>query len=260
MMGSLLYCYKSGCGHDECRRHWNAYEMNRKRQIAYGRWEPYVDAAPAREHVLWLIAEGVPIKNLVPIYPTVHVLVYGRPAEGQSPTKRMRRESADALLAVRPTLDMLGERARIDGAGARRRVWAMCALGYSLAEQARRMGSTVFRFRQLLADDTVTVGFYRRVVALYDDVSMVRPEGWVADKTRRWAAAQGHLPPLAWDDDLIDLPEADLQVELSRRVAAMDDDELRRCASAYKAEGDRTPLISAAARVWRRRLESDRAA
>lgn len=258
-MGSRLYCHKQGCGHLECRLAWNAYEQNRKRQIAYGRWQPYVDASPVRDHVLWLIEKGVPLKNLRPIYPTVHVLVYGRPADGQKPTTKMRKEAAEALLAVQPTLDMLGERARIDAAGAHRRIRGLCALGWTLAEQARRMGASAFRIRQVLAEDTVTVGFFLRVRDLYDELSMVCPEGQYARKTRRWAEGQGWLPPLAWDDELIDVPDADLQAELSRRVARMDLAELHRCVRAAR-DGDRSPLIAAAAKEYPRRRHAHKRA
>ena len=37
----------------------NAYNRNRVRQIAYGRWQPYVDAEPARQHVQALQANGI---------------------------------------------------------------------------------------------------------------------------------------------------------------------------------------------------------
>lgn len=260
MKKSRLYCYRTGCAHPECRKANADYEKNRKRQIAYGRWEPYVDAEPVRQHVLWLIGEGVPVAKILPIYPAVSVLLYGRPSRGVAPTKKMRSESAEALLAVRPTLDMLGDLARVDAAGVHRRIQALCALGWSMSKVANRMGSAVYRVRQVMSESTVTARMHRKAIAVYDELSMVRPEGPYAVKTRRWAERQGWLPPLAWDDDLIDLPDDEFEAELSRRVSLMDDEELRRCATAYKAEGEKSPEVVAAAREWRRRLGSQRLA
>jgi hypothetical protein len=257
---SPLTCAKRGCDHFEHRLVHAQYETNRRRQIAYGRWEPYVDAEPARQHVKWLMGQGVPFAKILPIYPNVAALVYGRPAIGQPPTQRIRPDAERALLAIQPTLDMLGDHARIDAAGTHRRMQGLMALGHPLAELARRLKTGPHPLRQILRDSTVTVRFYRRMVALHEELSMVRPQGWVADKTRRWAEGQGFLPPLAWDDSLIDLPAADLEAELDRRVAVMDDAELRRCRTAYKADGEKSPEIVAGAREWRRRLEAQRLA
>lgn len=253
MKKSRLYCYRTGCAHPECRKANADYEKNRKRQIAYGRWEPYVDAEPVRQHVLWLIGEGVPVAKLLPIYPAVSVLLYGRPSRGMAPTKKMRSESAEALLAVRPTLDMLGDLARVDAAGVHRRVQALCALGWSMSKVANRMGSAVYRVRQVMSESTVTVRMHRKAIAVYDELSMVRPEGPYAVKTRRWAERQGWLPPLSWDDSLIDLPDDELAVECARQVSMWSDAE---CAEAYRAhlkKGDRSPLMVAGASEYRRR-------
>lgn len=250
MITSRLSCYRTGCGHTECRRANTDYEKNRKRQIAYGRWDPYVDAEPVREHVKWLISQGVPVAKLRPIYEPVCVLVYGAPWRNLAPTQKMRRGSAEALLAVRPTLDMLGDRARMDASGAHRRIEGLCALGWSRAEIARRMRTSAYRMQQVVVEPTVTVQTFRRVVAVYDELSMTRPEGQYADRTRRWAESQGWLPPLCWDDDLIDLPGADLTAELGRRVEQMDLSELARCYRAHHEMGDRSPLIVAGARAY----------
>lgn len=262
---SPLTCAKRGCSHFEHRVLHAKYEVNRRRQIAYGRWEPYVDAEPARQHVKWLMGQGVPFTNVVPIYPNVAALVYGRPALGQPPIRQIRPEAAKALLAIQPTLDMLGDHTRIDAAGTHRRMQGLMALGHPLADLARRLRTGPHPLRQILRDSTVTVQFYRRMRALHEELSMVRPEGWVADRCRRWAGEQGFLPPLAWDDDLIDLPDADLEAELARRVARMDVTELHRCYRAHNEQGDRSPLIVAGAEAYPRRRrearrESDRAA
>ena len=49
------------------------------------------------------------------------------------------------------------------------------------------------------------------------------PAGYSATRTRRWAAARGYLPPLAWDDDTIDQPDG--RPELGVLVDGEDADE-----------------------------------
>lgn len=254
---SPLTCAVRGCNHREHRDAKNAYDNNRKRQIAYGRWNPLVDAEPIRQHVRWLMEQGVPLKNLTPIYPTVHALVYGRPSRGVKPVQRMKKHIAEALLAVQPTLDMLGPGAHVDATGVRRRLQALHALGWGWAALARELESVPIQVRSTLTADTVTAKWARRVIAAYDRLSMVRPEGKYAQRARNRSARRGWLPPLAWDDEFLDLPDADLAAELSRRTAAMDSAELHRC---YRAslEGDRSPLIVAAAEEYLARRRAAR--
>lgn len=252
-----LTCYKHGCDHPEHRLLRNDYVNHRRREIAYGRWEPYVDAEPARAHVLWLMSKGVPLSRIKDTYSEVQVLVYGRPSRGIKPSRRVRKETAEALLAIQPTLDLLGPRAEVDSAGARRRFEALYALGWGWEAIGRHMRATGLQVRVTLTAEVVTAQWMRRVMAVYDELSMVRPEGQYADRTRSVAADKGYLPPLAWDDEFLDLPDADLQAELSRRTAAMDSAEVHRC---YRAslEGDRSPLIVAAAEEYLSRRREKR--
>jgi hypothetical protein len=252
-------CYQRGCGHPEHRLARNDYTNHRRREIAYGRWQPYVDAEPARAHALRLMEQGVPLSKIKSVYSETQSLVYGRPSRGISPSRRVRAETAEAILAIRPTLEWLGPRAEVDPAPASRRLQALYALGWGWAAIARRMGAAEVQVRQSLSAVTVTAGWMRRVMAVYDELSMTRPEGQYADRTRSLAEVKGFLPPLAWDDDLLDLSDADLEAELARRVAAMDLAELARCYRAHHEWGDRSPLIVAGAKAFpRRRREARR--
>lgn len=81
-------------------------------------------------------------------------------------------------------------------------------------------------------------------------------------QARESAAAHSWTTSLAWDDDLIDLPDAELAAELARRATAMSDAETQRCHAARYKDGDMSPLIVAGAleharrRPGRRRTET----
>lgn len=245
------------CRCDACTAANRRYVNRRERLIAYGRWEFMVDAAPVREHVHALGARGLGWKRVAKLSGVsngaMSKLLYGDRGHGLAPTKRVRPATATAILAVRADLDTLADGANTDAAGTRRRIQALACLGWSLSEQARRLGWSVQNYSILQRRQKVGAKTARAVRALYDELSMTpagdRPG---AERARRDAARKGYLPPLAWDDDLIDLPDDDLAAELDRRTAAMEDEDIRACHLARKA-GDKTPLSGAGAREYRRR-------
>ena len=73
------------------------YERRRSRQIAYGQWEPWADAAPVREHVLALRQAGASYEAIARAAGvatmTVHRLLHGERRE------RPRRSGADPCRA-----------------------------------------------------------------------------------------------------------------------------------------------------------------
>lgn len=86
--------------------------------------------------------------------------------------------------------------------GVRRRLEALCALGWTNTQLAREMGSTVdvLQERRKRLGNRVLRSTAQPIYELYDRLSMVRPEGAYAERARRDAAAKGWAPPLAWDD------------------------------------------------------------
>lgn len=244
----LVSTYKNGCRCTECRAGRNDYNRERRRLMAYGRWEAFVDAEPARQHARWLLEQGMSLDGIANTYPLVRELIYGRPSQGRLPIQRMRRENADAVLALQPTLDTIANTAQVPIDPYRRRLEALQALGWSRPKIAREMKASVSQIDDTCKPGRTTIPakWARRIVAVYDRLSMVRPEGHYPDITRKWAASKGYLPPLAFDDEFLDLTDAELAAECARRAELMDTAELVRC---YKAagEGDRSPLIVAGA-------------
>lgn len=241
--------YTGGCRCEECKAAKRASLRDRYRRLAYGRpTTDLVDAEPIREHLCALMVRGATLNQICDAsgvsYGVLSRILY----LGQ---KRVKSNSAGALLAL-SEVDTSTSRAPVDAAGTRRRIQALAALGWSVTWQARQVGLHPIDYGQ------VSRGQILRVVAstavkirhLYDaHWNVVPPPGQPSSLARRRAAEKGWLPPMAWDDDLIDLPDADLEVELARRVAAMDSAELHRCYRASR-EGDRSPLIVAGADAY----------
>ncbi|MEV4212651.1 hypothetical protein [Micromonospora sp. NPDC049662] len=98
----------------------------------------------------------------------------------------------------------------VDAAGTRRRVEALCHLGWSLARQAVCADQPVAEYAALLRQSMVTAEQARAVTGVYDALGMTAPLPGDTDAvlTRRWATEQGFLPALLWDDDTIDDPAA----------------------------------------------------
>ena len=209
---------------DKCRCHPCVaaavdYERTRLRRIAYGRWQPYVPAEPARQHVRALMSAGVGLKRIATLtgvpQGTLWKLIYGKTRTGgdRRRTARVRQSTHDELLALRPTLDNLSGRAHVDGTGTRRRLQALVALGWSQAQLAARLGMNPSTLSRIIdTDRPVRAATARAVRDLYRELSDRQPpqdthrqRGAVA-RARNHAKARGWLVPAWWDDDTIDDP------------------------------------------------------
>lgn len=247
-----------GCRCTPCKQAQNTFMRKCRRLQAERGWsgEPAtVDAEPIRQHVRNLMGGGASRASIATSAGVSRLAVdsllyfYG----GRPPTQRMVPATANRLLSVRL------EAARtpvvaIDATGTRRRLQALAAIGWSASEQARRMGIPINNMSRLYKAALVTVATADLVHALYDELSMTpAPQSWVTDRVRRWAAAQGWLPPLAWDDDFIDLADDVLKIRLRELAEAMTDQEVNRCHTAYASDGDKSPLTLAGNSEYQRR-------
>jgi hypothetical protein len=111
-------CYAAGCRRPECTRANTDSENLRKRLIVYGRWQPYVDAGPARERLRALSDSGIGIRRAVALSGVPRKTLMGI-AHGQ---RRTRRETEAAILAVELSSATLADRARTDACGTHRRL------------------------------------------------------------------------------------------------------------------------------------------
>lgn len=210
------------CRCERCRAanaaaYW-AYKKH-KAKLAFGAATPfYVDAEPARRHVRGLMAAGIGWQRIARLsgVPTgaVSKLLYGDGPRGMAPSKRIRPETECKLLAV--TSALLADGARVDGTGVRRRLRALVAIGWSQSELARRLGmGGPTNFTPLISGGRkVLVSTARAVGELYEQLWATPPKAddhrsrISASRAKRLAATRGWVPPLAWDDDTIDDPDA----------------------------------------------------
>ena len=191
------------------RRHGD-YCRGRARQIAYGRWQPWADAAPVREHLRVLRAGGASYQTIARaagVSPmTVHRLLGTGPPGNKAAAERVRAATAERMLAV-TTVTVAHAAPRRDATGTRRRLRALIAIGHPAASLARRAGlsplavvghrprATLRRSRPprtpRCAACTGSCGISRRLRALR--LSAMRPR-WpgdgrnVIDGPRRWAS------------------------------------------------------------------------
>jgi DNA-binding CsgD family transcriptional regulator len=190
------------------------YARRRARQIAYGRWHPWADAAPVRDHVRQLRQAGASyraIADAADVSPsTVRNLITGCQRQSRQVPNRIGAAQAQRLLAIRPAT--CGRRR--NACGSRRRLQALVALGHSPAELARQLAISQPRLHRLLHGETqrVSTDIRRSVNGLYGRLwnqqpsERTRRQRTAAEAARHHAKSARWPPPMALDDDKIDDP------------------------------------------------------
>lgn len=191
------------------------YEVNRVRQHAYGRWDHWVDGDKVRAHVARLRDAGMGTKRIGDLAGISHgamsKLLYGRPLKGGGrgkPSAKVLRTTAEAILAVQPTLENLAAGQRFPVIGAARRLQALVALGYSQRSLAQRLGIMPANFTSLVhgTQPFVSVRTHRQVCDLYAELArrlpepVTRSEKGAVTRAKKIAAKYGWVSPMAWDD------------------------------------------------------------
>lgn len=222
------------CRCAQCRHASNAYALRVHRLKGYGRWQPFVDAQPVRDHLATLAAHGIGWQRAARLagVPSGNVskILYGTRNPDRPPSRRVRPATASRLLALRPTLDLLADNALTDATGTKRRIQALMARGFTQTYLADRVGSQHTNFRRVLDNTRVRAHTARAVIALYDELWDADPaDCGVSEQGSRYARSiaqrNGWVPPAAWDDDTIDDPNAtpDLGAPTRRRDALAED-------------------------------------
>ncbi|MGW9825091.1 hypothetical protein ACUXNS_000075 [Brevibacterium pityocampae] len=204
------------------------YAQGLRRRHLYGRHN-LVDAEPARQHVRDLMSRGMGWKrvaraagvNTSMMYPLLYGKYLDQPdhPDRRPPRKQIRREYAEAILAVRFDL---AAGALVDPTGTRRRIQALVHAGWPIAQIADRTGLDHQRLRETLRGlRLTTLRETRDRVAEFFTTAWHGPDDCVppasVTRARNLARKRGWLPALAWDD--IDDPSETPDVEVLRTTA-----------------------------------------
>jgi hypothetical protein len=199
-----------GCRCDVCQDAFDRWNRDTTREKRYGRWQPYVDAEPVRQHARALIEAGVGWRRIAVVADVkpswVTNLLYGK---GElPPVRKIRPATAERILAL-PVTPAIGAPRRIPATGTARRIQALAALGWSITCQAQRIGWSPQNLYTIFRRKWVFVPTERAVRDMYDALSMQpAPAGLGTPSVLRAARKNGWFPPLAWDDETIDDPAA----------------------------------------------------
>lgn len=207
--GSYVKYVIEKCRCDECRTANKLYERERKAR----RVPPYVGASEVRRHLAELSEAGVGLKTVAKRSGVSHgalsKIVYGSTQRG--PSKRVRRETAEKILAV--TARDAANRSRIDATRTWEHVETLLARGWTRAQIGQALCGPQAKTLQL-GRETVTAAHARTIEALLDEP--------VPERRDRW----GNLKAPVWD------PEAELRDEATRAQQA----ERQRTYRAQRAE------------------------
>jgi hypothetical protein len=206
------------CRCDECRIASNQRASKNRRRIAYGLPSQFVDAAPAKAHLQWLLSKGwgVPkIAELTGLHrTTIRQLAYGRSPAEQTHSRQGRpaqiskilRRNSEIILGLKFSLDESSPCTSIDAQGFIRRAEALACMGYSFAWQADQIGLTKTNFHKMLTQQKVFAKSLRKLDALFRQYAFTKrvPNNWhdQAAITRTLARAQKHgwVSAMGWDD------------------------------------------------------------
>lgn len=194
--------------------------------------ESTVDTAPVRAHIDQLRGWGLPYSAIAR-------------AAGVSPTAVNGIHNSDGgrcLSAMAAGILSVGYRPHPEQAlclavGARRRVHALCALGWPMESTAETLGSTKSALRTAIRGTLISYSTWAAIAALYQQRPMTPGP---SDKSRRMARRYGWDSPMAWDG--IDHPDH-LPTRGVRDLKFVDRVAVQRALS-----GDRTIRLSEAER------------
>lgn len=104
----------------------------------------FVPAEAARRHLTALGAEGIGLNTVAGLSGVSHgslsKILYGEPRRGRPPSRRIRRQTAERILAV--SVEQASGGQRVDAGPTWALVEELVAAGYTRAELARLLGST----------------------------------------------------------------------------------------------------------------------
>lgn len=224
--GTRAAYVKDRCRCPECTAANTAASRTATRERIYGRWQPYVDASPAREHIAALRRAGIGVERIARLtgLSVSHIRQLSKQGrDGHPTTQRVRPRTATLVLGIDIGDINLAPRSRIDATGTRRRLQALIAIGWPAELLADQLGRRLSSLRRSMTTQSVTAQTGHDVARLYQRLWNTSPpqttgeQRAAAEAAKAQAAAQGWLSPLAWDDIDTDTRASALTAELSPR-------------------------------------------
>ena len=206
--GTRAAYVKDRCRCTECTAANTAASRTATRERIYGRWQPYVDAGPVRGHIAALRRAGIGVERIAQLagLSTSHVRQLAEHGGDVPTTQRVRPTTAAHVLSIGIDNVSRAPRSRVDATGTRRRLQALVAIGWTPELLAAELGRRPNSLHRSMTGLSVTARTAGEVVRLYERLWDATPpqvtshQRAAADAARALAAAQGWLPPLAWDD------------------------------------------------------------
>jgi hypothetical protein len=207
--GTRTAYVKDRCRCTDCTAANTAASRIVTRERIYGRWHPYVDAGPVREHIAALRAAGIGVERIAHLagLSLSHIRELAEHGHANSPeTQRVRPSTATRVLRIGIGDASRAPCSRVDATGTRRRLQALIAIGWPAELLAVQLGRRPNSLCRSMTGESVTARTAQDVAALYQRLWNCRPprmtseQRAAADAAQAQAAARGWLPPLAWDD------------------------------------------------------------
>jgi hypothetical protein len=207
--GTRTAYVKDRCRCTDCTAANTAVSRTAARERLYGRWHPYVDASPVREYIAALRAAGIGVERIAHLagLSIRYIRELAEHSHGHSrKTQRVRPDTATRILGIGMNDASRAPHSRVDATGTRRRLQALIAVGWPAELLAAQLGRRPGSLQRSMTSRSVTAHTAQDVAALYKQLWDVPPprltgeQRAAADAAQAHAAAQGWLPPLAWDD------------------------------------------------------------
>lgn len=196
-----------GCRCTPCITAHTRYEKGQQLRRARG-WRATVPAGPIRRHIIDLLITGMSHRGIAR-QAGVALLTVRNIADDNQATVRIA--TATAILGLKPAIL---DGAHVPALGATRRLRALTTLGWSAPALSTRLGlhaDTVTRITT--GTPQITHANDQAIRVLYRELCIKPATGnpSALARTRAWAARQGWVGPMAWED--IDNDEYPLDLE-----------------------------------------------
>jgi hypothetical protein len=207
--GTRAAYVRDRCRCTDCTAANTAASRTATRERIYGRWHPYVDAGPVREHIAALRGAGIGVERIADLagLSVSHIRQLDEPGRSTTPAvQRVRPSTAGRVLGVRLDNVSRAPGSRVGATGTRRRLQALMATGWAPELLAAHLGRRPNSLCRSMTGRSVTARTAHEVVSLYEQLWNTSPpqttseQRGAADAAKAHAAAKGWLPPLAWDD------------------------------------------------------------